>query len=68
MTGTDKPLIDELDGIIALHELRIQQQRIHATELSADPTQQTHAEVRLAAITEGLVKLQGFRKRFARSR
>ena len=32
MPGTDKPLIDELDGILALHKLRIQQQRIHATE------------------------------------
>ena len=40
MPGTDKPLIDELDGIFALHKLRIQQQRIHATELSPDPTQQ----------------------------
>jgi len=65
MPGTDKPLIDELDGVIALHKLRIQQQRIHATELSADPTQQKHAEAQLAAMTAGLVKLQQFRKRLA---
>jgi hypothetical protein len=46
--------------VIALHKLRFQQQRIHATELSADPTQQKHAEAQLAAMTAGLVKLQKF--------
>ena len=63
MSGTNKPLIDELGGAIAVHKLRIQQQRIHATELSADPKQQKHAEAQLAAMTAGLVKLQEFRKR-----
>ena len=62
MPRTDNPLIDELDGVIALHKLRIQQQRIHASELSADPSQK-HAEAQLAAMTESLVKLQEFRKR-----
>ena len=65
MPGTDKLLIDELDSVIALHKLRIQQQRIHASELSADPTQQKHAEAQLAAMTAGLVKLQEYRKRLA---
>jgi len=65
MPRTDRLLIDELDGFIAQHELRIQQQRIHASELSADPTQQKHARAKLAAMTAGLAKLQEFRKRFA---
>ena len=65
MPGTDKPLIDELDGIIALHKLRIQQQRFHASELSADPTQQKLAQAQLAAMKAGLAKLQEFRRRFA---
>ena len=50
MPGMDEPLIDELGGAIGVHKLRIQQQRIHATELSADPTQQKHAEAQLAAM------------------
>jgi hypothetical protein len=41
----------------------MQQQRIHASELSVDPTQQKHAESQLAAMTAGLVKLQKLRKR-----
>jgi hypothetical protein len=65
MPGTDSLLIDELDGVIAQQELRIQQQRIHASELSADPTQQKHAQAQLAAMTAGLAKLQEFRKRLA---
>jgi len=63
MRGTDRLLIDELDGVIAEHKLRIQQQRIHASELSADPTQKKHAEAQLAAMTAGLAKLQEFRRR-----
>jgi len=43
MTTTDVPLLEELDGVITQHKLRIEQQRIHASELSADPTQQKHA-------------------------
>ena len=65
MPRTDRLLIDELDGFIAQHELRIQQQRIHASELSADPTQQKLAQAQLAAMTAGLAKLQEFRKRLA---
>jgi len=65
MLGMDKLLIDELDGVIAQHKLRIQQQRIHARELSADPTRQTHAQAQLAAMTAGLAKLREFRKRLA---
>jgi len=65
MPGTERLLVDELDGVIAQHKLRIQQQRIHASELSADPTQQKHAQAQLAAMTAGLAKLQEFRKRFA---
>ena len=65
MSGTNKPLIDELGGAIAVHKLRIQQQRIHASELSADPRQQKLAKAQLAAMTAGLAKLQEFRKRLA---
>jgi len=65
MPGTERLLVDELDGVIAQHKLRIQQQRIHASELSADPTQQKLAQAQLAAMTAGLAKLQEFRKRFA---
>jgi hypothetical protein len=65
MPGTDRLLIDEVDGVIAEHKLRIQQQRIHASELSADPTQKKYAEAQLAAMTAGLAKLQEFRKRLA---
>jgi hypothetical protein len=65
MPGTDKLLIDELDGVIAQHKLRIQQQRIHASELAADPRQQKDAQAQLAAMTAGLAKLQEFRKRLA---
>jgi hypothetical protein len=55
--GTNKSLIDEHDGVIALHKLRIQQQRIHASELSADPTQHKHAQAQVGAMTASLVKL-----------
>jgi len=65
MLGTEKLLIDELDGVIAQHKLRIQQQRIHANELSADPMRQKHARAQLAAMTAGLAKLKEFRKRLA---
>jgi len=62
MTTTDELLLDELDGFIAQHKLRIEQQRIHTSELSADPTQQKHAQAQLAAMTAGLAKLQEFRR------
>ena len=65
MPGTDRLLVDELDGVIAQHKLRIQQQRIHASELSADPTRQKHAQAQLAAMRAGLAKLQEIRRRLA---
>ena len=68
MTTTDVLFLDELDGFIAQHKLRIEQQRIHTSELSADPTQQKHAQAQLAAMTAGLAKLQEFRRRLALSR
>jgi len=59
------PLLDELDGVIAQCKLRIELQRIHTSELSADPTQQRYAQAQLAAMTAGLAKLQEFRRRLA---
>jgi hypothetical protein len=65
MPTTAVLLLDELDFVIAQCNLRIQQQRIHADELSADPTQQKHAREQLAVMTAGLAKLQEFRRRLA---
>ena len=50
----DTMLSHELDKIIANCQLRIQQQRIHVRELSADSTQQKQAEGELAAMVAGL--------------
>jgi hypothetical protein len=63
MPSAEVLLLDELDALIAQHRMRIQQQRIHASELAADPSQQKHARAQLAAMTAGLAKLQEFRKR-----
>jgi hypothetical protein len=60
----DTMLSRELDRIIADHQLRIQQQRIHVRELSADPTQQKHAQGQLTAMVAGLEKLRDYRKLF----
>jgi len=58
----DTMLSHELDKIIANCQLRIQQQRIHVRELSADSMQQKQAEGELAAMVAGLEKLRGYRK------
>jgi hypothetical protein len=63
MLATDAPLLAQLDRFIAGYKLRIQQQRIHARELSAAPMQQKHAQAQLVAMRAGLAKLQQFRKR-----
>jgi len=61
----DTMLSHELDKIIANCQLRIQQQRIHVRELSADSMQQKQAEGELAAMVAGLEKLRGYRKLFS---
>jgi FKBP-type peptidyl-prolyl cis-trans isomerase (trigger factor) len=61
----DTMLCHELDRIIANYQLRIQQQRIHVKELSADPTQQKQAQGQLAAMVTGLDKLRDYRKLFS---
>jgi len=43
MTMADPPFTQELDNLIAQCKIRIEQQRIHAKELSGDPPQQKHA-------------------------
>jgi hypothetical protein len=61
----DTMLSHELDKIIAAHQLRIQQQRIHVKELSASPPQQEHARGELTAMVAGLEKLRDYRKLFS---
>jgi hypothetical protein len=63
MPATDVLLLAQLDRVIAGYKLRIQQQRIHARELSAAPMQQKHAKAQVVAMRAGLAKLQQFRKR-----
>jgi hypothetical protein len=60
----DTVFAEELDNLIARYEIRIEQQRIHARELSGHPSQQTHAKAQLATITGGLAKLQDLGKHF----
>lgn len=57
-------LSKELDQIIADHQLRIQQQRIHVRELSGDHRQQQEAQGQLTAMVAGLEKLRDYRKLF----
>src|SRR5215813_10342825 len=57
MLATDVLLLAQLDRFIAGYKLRIQQQRIHARELSAAPMQQKHAQAQLLAMRAGLAKL-----------
>ena len=64
MPDNDIMLSQELDRMIANHQLRIQQQRIHVRELSGDPTQQKHARRQLTAMVAGLAKLRDYRKLF----
>jgi len=63
MLTTDVLPLAQLDRVIAGYKLRIQQQRIHARELSANPMQQKHAQAELVAMQAGLAKLKLFRKR-----
>jgi hypothetical protein len=65
MLATDVALLAQLDRVIAGYKLRIQQQRIHASELSADPLQQKHAQAQLVAMRADLAKLRQFRKRLS---
>jgi hypothetical protein len=60
----DTLVTDELDALIARYTTRIEQQRIHVTELSRDPRQQNDARAELAATIAGLAKLQWLRKHF----
>ena len=53
-----------VDDLIGRYKIRIQQQRIHAEELSGDLLQQKHARAQLAGIIAGLAKLQDLRKQF----
>jgi uncharacterized protein YciW len=68
MATADNVFAEELDNLIARYKIRIQQQRIHARELSGDLPQQKHARAQLAAIVAGLTKLQDLRKHFTLKR
>jgi hypothetical protein len=62
MRPSETMLSKELDQIIARCEVRVEQERIHVRELSADPSQQKTARVRLATTVAGLAKLQDYRR------
>jgi hypothetical protein len=64
MRPSETMLSQELDQIIARYEIRIEQERIHVRELSADPSEQKAAWVRFDATVAGLAKLQDYRRRF----
>jgi hypothetical protein len=64
MPTADTLFAEELDNMIGRYKIRIEQQRIHAKELSGDPSQQKHARAQLAGITAGLAKLKDLRKQF----
>jgi hypothetical protein len=68
VTTADALFTQELDNLIAQCKIRIEQQRIHAKELSGDPPQQKHALAELVAAMAGLAKLQGLRKNLANRR
>ena len=67
MTTADALFAQELDNLIAQCKIRIEQQRIHAKELSGDPPQQKHARTELVEAVAGLAKLQGLRKHFTKA-
>jgi hypothetical protein len=67
VTTTDELFTQELDDLIAQCKIRIEQQRIHAKELSGDPPQQRHARAELVAALAGLAKLQGLKKHFTKA-
>jgi hypothetical protein len=67
VTTADALSPQELDKLIARCKICIEQQRIHARELSGDPPQQKHARAELAAAIAGLAKLQDVRKHFTKA-
>jgi hypothetical protein len=64
MENNENMLVQEIDKMIAHFKIRVQQERIHVSQLSANPSQQATARFHLAAIVTGLAKLQDYRKRF----
>lgn len=66
MTTADALFAQELDNLIAQCKIRIEQQRIHAKELSGDPQQQKHALGELVAAIASLAKLRKLRKHFTK--
>jgi hypothetical protein len=66
VTTADAPYTQELDNLIAQFKIRIEQQRIHAKELSGDPLQQKHARAELVVARAGLAGLLDLRKRATR--
>ena len=64
MPTADTLITEELDNLIAHCKIRIEQQRIHAKELSGAPSQQKQARAELVAALAGLAKLQDLRKHF----
>ena len=67
MTTADALFTQELDNLIAQCKIRIEQQRIHAKELSGDPPQQKHARAKRVVAIAGLAKLQDLRKHFTKA-
>jgi hypothetical protein len=63
VTTAGAPFTQELDKLIAQCKIRIEQQRIHAKELSGDPPQQKQARAELVAAKAGLARLLDLRKR-----
>lgn len=68
MTMADALFTQELDNLIAQCKIRIEQQRIHAKELSGDLPQQKHARAEVVAAIASLAKLQNLRKRLLKQR
>lgn len=66
MTTADALFTQELDDLIAQCKIRIEQQRIHAKELSGAPPQQKHARAELVAAIADLAKLKDLRKHFTK--
>jgi hypothetical protein len=63
MQINDTLLPQELDQIIARHEIRIQQEHIHVAGLRSNPLQQKVARAQVAASMAGLAKLKEYRRR-----
>jgi DNA-binding NtrC family response regulator len=66
VTTADAISAQELNNLIAQCKIRIEQQRIHAKELSGDPPQQKHALQELVAAIASLAKLRKLRKHFTK--